>query len=97
MIKKNLQKVRIRKKNALELLNEDGLIIAVRVTNDGVGVLFKKLKITVLNLETGKQTRRRFKIQSLLYIYNSTDRVSLANNTHFNSRKPSFYSFFLSL
>lgn len=63
MIKKNLQKVRIRKENALELLNEDGLIIAVRVTNDGVvGVLFKKLKITVLNLETGKQTRRRFKI-----------------------------------
>lgn len=62
MIKKNLQKVRIRKKNVLELLNEDGLIIAVRVTNDGVGVLFKKLKITVLNLETGKQTRRRFKI-----------------------------------
>lgn len=47
MIKKNLQKVRIRKKNALELLNEDGLIIAVRITNDGVGVLFKKLKITV--------------------------------------------------
>lgn len=62
MIKKNLQKVRIRKKNVLELLNEDGLIIAVRITNDGVGVLFKKLKITVLNLETGKQTRRRFKI-----------------------------------
>lgn len=62
MIKKNLQKVRIRKKNALELLNEDGFIIAVRITNDGVGVLFKKLKITVLNLETGKQTRRRFKI-----------------------------------
>lgn len=62
MIKKNLQKVRIRKKNILELLNEDGLIIAVRITNDGVGVLFKKLKITVLNLETGKQTRRRFKI-----------------------------------
>lgn len=62
MTKKNLQKVRIRKKNVLELLNEDGLIIAVRVTNDGVGVLFKKLKITVLNLETGKQTRRRFKI-----------------------------------
>ena len=62
MIKKNLQKVRIRKKNFLELLNEDGLIIAVRITNDGVGVLFKKLKITVLNLETGKQTRRRFKI-----------------------------------
>ena len=62
VIKKNLQKVRIRKKNALELLNEDGLIIAVRITNDGVGVLFKKLKITVLNLETGKQTRRRFKI-----------------------------------
>ena len=62
MIKKNLQKVRIRKKNVLELLNEDGLIIAVRITNDGVGVLFKKLKITVLNLKTGKQTRRRFKI-----------------------------------
>lgn len=62
MIKKNLQKVRIRKKNVLELLNEDGLIIAVRITNDGVGVLFKKLKITVLNLETGKQTRSRFKI-----------------------------------
>ena len=62
MTKKNLQKVRIRKKNVLELLNEDGLIIAVRITNDGVGVLFKKLKITVLNLETGKQTRRRFKI-----------------------------------
>ena len=62
MIKKNLQKVRIRKKNVLELLNEDGLIIAVRITNDGVGVLFKKLKITVLNLETGKQIRRRFKI-----------------------------------
>lgn len=62
MIKKNLQKVRIRKKNVLELLNEDGLIISVRITNDGVGVLFKKLKITVLNLETGKQTRRRFKI-----------------------------------
>lgn len=62
MIKKNLQKVRIRKKNVLELLNEDGLIIAVRITNDGVGVLFKKLKIIVLNLETGKQTRRRFKI-----------------------------------
>ena len=62
MIKKNLQKVRIRKENVLELLNEDGLIIAVRITNDGVGVLFKKLKITVLNLETGKQTRRRFKI-----------------------------------
>ena len=62
MIKKNLQKVRIRKKNVLELLNEDGLITAVRITNDGVGVLFKKLKITVLNLETGKQTRRRFKI-----------------------------------
>lgn len=62
MIKKNLQKVRIRKKNVLELLNEHGLIIAVRITNDGVGVLFKKLKITVLNLETGKQTRRRFKI-----------------------------------
>ena len=62
VIKKNLQKVRIRKKNVLELLNEDGLIIAVRITNDGVGVLFKKLKITVLNLETGKQTRRRFKI-----------------------------------
>lgn len=62
MIKKNLQKVRIRKKNVLELLNEDGLIIAVRITNDGVGVLFKKLKINVLNLETGKQTRRRFKI-----------------------------------
>lgn len=62
MIKKNLQKVRIRKKNVLELLNEDGLIIAVRITNDGVGVLFKKLKITVLNLETRKQTRRRFKI-----------------------------------
>lgn len=62
MIKKNLQKVRIRKKNVLELLNEDGLIIAVRITNDGVGILFKKLKITVLNLETGKQTRRRFKI-----------------------------------
>ena len=62
MIKKNLQKVRIRKKNVSELLNEDGLIIAVRITNDGVGVLFKKLKITVLNLETGKQTRRRFKI-----------------------------------
>lgn len=62
MIKKNLQKVRIRKKNVLELLNEDGLIIAVSITNDGVGVLFKKLKITVLNLETGKQTRRRFKI-----------------------------------
>lgn len=62
MIKKNLQKVQIRKKNVLELLNEDGLIIAARITNDGVGVLFKKLKITVLNLETGKQTRRRFKI-----------------------------------
>lgn len=62
MIKKNLQKVQIRKKNVLELLNEDGLIIAVRITNDGVGVLFKNLKITVLNLETGKQTRRRFKI-----------------------------------
>lgn len=62
MIKKNLQKVRIRKKNVSELLNEDGLIIAVRITNDGVGVLFKKLKITVLSLETGKQTRRRFKI-----------------------------------
>ena len=62
MIKKNLQKVRIRNKNVFELLNEDGLIIAVRITNDGVGVLFKKLKITVLNLETGKQTRRRFKI-----------------------------------
>lgn len=62
MIKKNLQKVRIRNKNVFELLNEDGLIIAVRITNDGVSVLFKKLKITVLNLETGKQTRRRFKI-----------------------------------